>query len=481
MRLSTKVAYNTIVQVVSKFFSTILGLVAIAIITRYLGLDGFGQYTTIITFLSFFGVIADFGLTLITVQMISRPGADENKILGNLFALRLLTALAVLGLAPLIIYLFPYDPIVKTGVLIAVFSFLFIALNQILVGIFQKNLRMDKVAISEIANRIILVLGVLISVHYDGGIWGILVATAISSLINLLMNYSFSKSFIRFSLRFDFSVWKEVLTMSWPLAVTIILNLVYLRSDVIFLSIMERPSEMGIIAEVGIYGAAYKVIDVLITLPFMFAGVILPIMTAKWAENDHKAFKNILQKSFDVLMIFAIPMVIGTQLVANGVINVVAGNDYRDSAEVLKILILASGAIFLGNIFAHAIIAIDKQKKIIGAYIFTAATAVLGYIIVIPKYSYTGAAWITVYSELIIALASIYYVWKYTDFLPKFNIAAKCAAASALMVIAILILKKNGLDNLLIILPSAGAVYFASLYLFKGLSKQDIDDLLNKP
>jgi O-antigen/teichoic acid export membrane protein len=481
MRLSTKVAYNTIIQVISKFFSTILGLVAIAIITRYLGRDGFGEYTTIITYLSFFGVIADLGLTLITVQMISRPGADENKILSNLLALRLLTALAVLGLAPLVIYLFPYDPIVKTGVLIAVFSFLFIAINQILVGVFQKNLRMDKVAIAEIANRIILVFGVMLSVHYDGGIIGILLATVAASLVNLVMNFCFSKPFVRFSLRFDYHIWKEALTMSWPLAITIILNLVYLRSDVIFLSVMERPSEMGIIAEVGIYGAAYKVIDVLITLPFMFAGVILPIMTAKWASNNTQAFKKILQKSFDVLMIFAIPMVIGTQLVAGGVINVIAGDEYIASAPVLKILILASGAIFLGNIFAHAIIAIDKQKKIIGAYIFTAITAVLGYIIVIPKYSYIGAAWITVYSELIIALASIYYVWKFTSFLPRLDMIFKSAAASAIMVFTILMLEKGGLNHLLIILPSAGAVYFVFLYLFKGLSKQDIDDLLNKP
>ena len=89
MRLSTRLAYNTIIQVISKVIATALGLVAIAIMTRYLGREGFGQYTTIVTFLSFFGIIADLGLTLVTVQMISQPKVDENKILSNLFSLSL--------------------------------------------------------------------------------------------------------------------------------------------------------------------------------------------------------------------------------------------------------------------------------------------------------------------------------------------------------------------------------------------------------
>ena len=53
MHIATKVAYNTIVQVASKVVTTILGLLAVAIMTRYLGPSGFGEYTTIVT-LSFF-------------------------------------------------------------------------------------------------------------------------------------------------------------------------------------------------------------------------------------------------------------------------------------------------------------------------------------------------------------------------------------------------------------------------------------------
>jgi O-antigen/teichoic acid export membrane protein len=100
----------------------------VALITRYLGQAGFGAYTTVITFLTFFAVIADLGLTLVTVQMISGAKDEENKILNNLFSLRLVSALILLGLAPIIVIFSPYSAAVKFGVMITAVSFVFPAL-----------------------------------------------------------------------------------------------------------------------------------------------------------------------------------------------------------------------------------------------------------------------------------------------------------------------------------------------------------------
>ncbi len=480
MRLSTKIAYNTIIQIISKVFSIILGLISIAIITRHLGQNGFGQYTTIITFLSFFGIIADLGLTLVTIQIISKPGINKDKALGNLLGLRLISALIFLGAAPIIVLLFPYSAEVKTGVAVASFSFLFIALNQVLVGLFQKKLRMDKVSIAEIASRLVLLFGIIIAVKFSYGLQGILVATVFSSLVSFLLHFIFSKKFAIIKLKFDLTYWQEIIKKSWPLAITITLNLIYLKSDTLFLSIIPRDSDIGIIAEVGIYGAAYKVIDVLITIPFMFAGIILPIMTKNWLAGKKDIFAIILQKSFDVLVMLGLPIAVGAQFVAEDVMIIVAGNDFAASGPILKILIFATTAIFLGNMFAHAIIAINKQKKVIKAYIFVAITSVIAYLLVIPNFSYMGAAWVTIYSEFAIAIASFWIVWKYTRFIPKFTVFIKSLIACLIMALVMIILNNAGINNLIIIILSAVFVYFVSLYFLKVLSKQDVLDLLNK-
>jgi len=189
MSLSTKIAQNTIIQIISKVISTIVGVICIALMTRYLGKTGFGEYTTVITFLSFFAIIADLGLTLVTVQMISDPQADENKVLNNLFTFRLFSVLFFICLGPIIVLFFPYSQAIKIGILITSVSFIFPALNQTLVGLFQKKLTMDKVALAEIISRIITLVGIIFAAKYNLGLNMILWTLVISATINFLIQY----------------------------------------------------------------------------------------------------------------------------------------------------------------------------------------------------------------------------------------------------------------------------------------------------
>ncbi len=172
-------------------------------------------------------------------------------------------------------------------------------------------------------------------------------------------------------------------------------------------------------SQVGIYGAAYKVIDILTTIPFLFAGVVLPILTADWSAHAEERFKKILQKSFDLMVILAVPLVVGTQLLAGPVMVLVAGSDFAAAGTVLKILIFAAGFVFVSSFLAHVMVALNKQQKIIPAYIFTAITSVIGYLIFNSALVLLfGAAGVTVYSEAAITLFMIFYTWRYAKFFP---------------------------------------------------------------
>ena len=179
------------------------------------------------------------------------------------------------------------------------------------------------------------------------------------------------------------------------------------------------------------------------------------------------------------MIIMALPIIVGTQLVASDIMVLVAGNDFAVSGPILRVLIIAAGMIFIGIMFSHAIIAINKQKKIIAAYAFVALSSIVAYIIVIPIYSYQGAAWITVYSETAITLAAIYLTWKYSKFRPSLNVFIKSTLASLIMVGTYMVLKKLNATNLYIVMSTLIPVYFVSLYVLKGINKNDIIDLLN--
>ncbi|MDO8592839.1 MAG: flippase [bacterium] len=471
MKLFAQIAHNTIIQIIGKIISTILGLAALAIMARYLKQTGFGQYITIITFLSFFGIMADFGLTLVTSQMVSQPQADQAKLLNNLFSLRLVSACLLLLFAPLAIFFFPYEPIIKYGAAIASLSFFFTALNQILVGWFQNNLTMAIVAAADVAGKIALLAGIILTARFNLGLLSIMAATFISGLISFIIHYWFARRRIKIGWQINFEVWRAIIKKSWPLGVTIFFNLIYLRADALILSLLKSQGE------VGLYGAAYRIIDVLTALPFMFAGLILPILTRIWAERDAARFNLVLQKSLDAMFILAVPLIIGAQITAKPLMRLIAGEHFILAGDILKILILAVGFIFMSCLLTHAAIAMDKQKKLIPAYIFTALTALAGYLILIPLYSYYGAAWVTVYSEIAISLFSLYAVIKYGRFRLKINILLKSLAASLIMVLIVYWLIDK--YSLFFIIPLAAIAYLACLYAFKGISKKDLTGLLN--
>ena len=148
---------------------------------------------------------------------------------------------------------------------------------------------------------------------------------------------------------------------------------------------------------------------------------------------------------------------------------------FAKSSLLLKILILAIGFIFTGCLLSHAVIALDKQKKVIAGYIFTAVTSLIGYIILIPRYSYFGAAWVTVYSELSIALFAFYVVRKYSGFRFKPRLFFKSLLASLIMGAGVYLLKDS--LNIVVTILLAALIYGACLIFLKTVSKKDLIEL----
>jgi len=198
----------------------------------------------------------------------------------------------------------------------------------------------------------------------------------------------------------------------------------------------------------------------LITLPFILSGIALPQITAAFSRGDASEANQIIQRSFDALAIFALPLMIGAQFVAAPLMALVAGQEFALSGRILRLLIIACGAIYLGAIFSHAVVAVAKQKKLIPAYGFVAVTSLIGYLIFIPRYSYFGAAGVTIYSEAAMSLLTFVIAFYCLKFAPNLKIFLKAFLASLIMG---LILYLSPSLNFISALSLAAIVYAVSL------------------
>jgi len=474
MSLTRKIAWNTIIQVAGKAISTLIGIIVVAMMARYLGKEGYGGYTTIIAFLQVFGILVDFGLTLMTVQMISERPDDRkynDRILSNIFTLRLISAIIFLGLAPIIAFFFPYPGIVKWGIALTTLSFLFISLNQLIVGVFQKNLRMDRVATAEIIGRLALLGGVGLFIYLEKSLLWIMLAVVLGSFINFIANWIFARRYASIKLSFDWPMWRQAISRSWPIGISIAFNLIYFKADTVILSVFRSQ------AEVGLYGAPYRVLEILISFPFMFIGVLMPFFVRYWSEKNTTEFKMLIQRSFDFLAIVAWPLVVGTLLLATPIMALVAGSEFDASGPVLQILILATAVIFLGTLFSHIIVALNKQRKMIWGYVVTAVISLILYLVFIPRFGMHAAAWITVISEAMIALLTYTIVYLTIKWRPKFKISNRALLSAILMGVLVYIAMLY-IQNVIALILIGVVAYPLILYLFRGFEKQTIIELI---
>jgi len=470
MSLTKKIAYNTLIQYFGKVVTTILGIFVIALMTRYLGRDGFGQYITVIAFLAFFGIIVDFGLSLTATRTVGKPGLNASKYLSNMMTLRILSSFIFLGLAPLVVWLFRYAIEVIWGVLIVTWSFFFISINNILASVFQKELKMFIYSLAEVAGRIILLSGIALAMYFKLSIYFIFLMITLGSFTHMFISYLAATKYVKFKFAFDKDVWKAILKKSWPIAVSISCNLLYLKMDTIILSLV-RPE-----ADVGVYGAAYRVVDILTMLPSLFMGLVLPLFTAYWISKNKEKLKSLMQMAFDAMVVIAIPIVLGTLILGRKIMTLIAGSEFVISGDILKILIFAVGAIFMGVLFGYLVVGINKQKKMIWGYLSVAVVSLIGYIIFIPIYGYWAAAILTVISEALIAIITCIVVTRTIKYFPSLKVFAKALLAGGLMAGILYFLRDL---NVILLLLIAMAVYFALLILFRAIKKETIKELVS--
>ncbi|QQS21015.1 MAG: flippase [Candidatus Moraniibacteriota bacterium] len=414
MALARRIAYNVVFNSIAKIASTVLALVAIGFITRYLGKEGFGDYATVLAFFSLFSSLADLGLSTLLAREISRKDAPEPTIIGNVLALRLGTSASVFLIALVFIPFLPYGSDLRLGIALAAASFLVASSSGILNGIFQKRLIMFQVAAIELTGKVLQLGIIILAVFFDWGFIAIVSALFASLFWNAISVYIFARRAISFHLSFDVSFWKSFLRESAPIGLISIVTFTYFKMDTIFLSVLQGS------ADVGIYNAAYKIIENLTFFPAMIAGLVLPLFS-RYILQEPEKFRIVADKTFKVFVAFAAPLSIGGFFLAEDLARLIGGSEFVESAAPLRFLIFALGAIFFGNFFNAILIAGNKQKYLLIVLSGVALINIAANLVLIPQFSYMAAAFTSLGTESLVAFATAFLASKLLGYRPSFE------------------------------------------------------------
>jgi len=483
MSFTRRVAYNTVIQIIGKIITTIISLFLVAALTRYLGVAGYGQYTTIFAFIQFFAVVADFGFFWFLVREISKPEAAQEKIFNNVLTLRTLLAAVVFALAFAVGFLIPQYHEIRLGIGIIAAAWFWQALNGTYVGIFQNRLRMDKAALTDVFGRLVIFGVVLWQINHAASLNQILWSYFLGNLANFLASAWLGRVYLRFRPAFDFRFWREIFRESFLIFLVSILALIYFKNDTLMLSLLKTSTD------VGIYGPPYKVVEILILLPAIFMGNVFPVVTHYIYAKDRR-LEAAFQKSFDFLIISAVPIAVGIIFIASRVIRIVAGPEFMTASTItpifglpatsslaLQILIVAVAISFISHLFGYMIIALGKQTKMIGPNLFLVVFNVGLNLILIPRYSYIGAALATVLTEIVVVYLYFRLMHRFVNLKIHWQILPKVGLGGIILGLVLFVLKPL---SLWFLVPIAGLAYLGTLMIIKAVKMEEIRALVGK-
>jgi O-antigen/teichoic acid export membrane protein len=304
----------------------------------------------------------------------------------------------------------------------------------------------------------------------QGGLWEFIAANVVGNVVLFIISYIFAYRYVKLWPRFQWKKWQGIIKETLPLAAVVLLNRVYFSIDTIFLSVFRTQQE------VGIYGLPFKILDILISFPAIFAGLVFPSM-ARYGLKQFDELKRVHQKAFDFLVMIALPIFGGLVMLAKPVIDLLGGGEFGDSILILQVLSIAVVFIFFTTLLSNLVIAVKMQNKLMIVALICAVVNVALNIWLIPKYSYFAAAAVNVFTQFLVMLITGWFVWKYIKIVPGWQIFPKVILSVLAMVLVLYFVRDF---NVFVATAIGGIVYLSVLYLTGGFSKEMVMNVLGK-
>lgn len=208
---------------------------------------------------------------------------------------------------------------------------------------------------------------------------------------------------------FDTVLWKKMMVYAGPLIIVGLAAVINEVLDRTLLKLLLTGDLESRLAQVGIYGACYKIAIFMNLLTQAFNYAAEPFFFKHAAKDGSR------QLYADVALVFSIlgsVVFLGIMLFMD-IFQYFVAAPYREGLHIVPILLIAN--LFLGLYFSVASWYKLADKTVMGIYISGAGAiiTILGNLILIPLLGYAGAAWATLLCYAAMLLAAYYLGQKY--------------------------------------------------------------------
>jgi O-antigen/teichoic acid export membrane protein len=466
-----RVAKNSLLPMGLQLVNRLIDFAFAMLMLRILAPEMAGRYTFAVLFIGYFDILVRFGLGTLLTREVSKDRQHGNRYLSTVTILRGLLWLTSLPLMTVAILVYAFfgqmTPDIVAAIALFAIGMLLSNLADGFSAVFNAYEKMEyPAAISTVTTVTRVSLGVLVLLLG----WGFVGLAGVSIAANLVSATLLGLLMIRHCFRphfdWDRQTGKWMLGTSFPLMINLMLATIFFRIDVLLLKPMKGDTV------VGYYSAALKYVDGLLIIPQYFTLAIFPLMS-RYAATSRESLMRAYVLSLRLLLIVALPIAAAMPFIAEGLIMVLGGSEYLpDSMIALQIIIWFLPFSFVNSVTQYVLIAIDQQRFLTRAFLIGVVFNIAANLLIIPAFSYQGAAVVTILSELVLLVPFYYAVRKHLGPLPWLSLFWQPTLASAVMAGVMWLLRDI---PWLLLIPVGGVVYLVVLALVGGFRQPDME------
>lgn len=373
------------------FFDKILrlgvGLYVGVWVARYLGPQQYGMLSYAFALTAIFDGLASLGLNGIVVRDLVRDPDNSRLTLGSALFLQLAGGILALILSILtVVLLNREDKTTLSLVIIAslplLFKFSDVVKYWFEARIFSRDvvLALNTAFIISSCIKIWLITNNASILQFA---WVTVIESALASIFLILLSFFRSEQLQKW--RFTWNRAKSLLNDSWPIIISSMSTILYMKIDQIMLGNMLGNDGLGV------YSAAARISEAWYAIPTAINASFRPSLI-KLKQTNNSAYNRQTRSIFTLMIWLSLTIAIAFQIYSNKIITFLYGSEFKEAGDILSIHIWTSVFVFINNASWNWFFAEDKLKEankrtIAGILI----NATLNYLL-IPKYGIYGAA-----------------------------------------------------------------------------------------
>jgi O-antigen/teichoic acid export membrane protein len=354
-RQRSSVLRNVTAMLGGQAMTWVISAIPLVLVPRRLGSAMYGEYRVASSVWAIAATFVVFGTsTLVTVD-VARDINGRRVHLGPVLAVRAIAFVTALVPIALLVVLADYPPIVIQISVVLGISVLISMVGELGAAVLTGVERLDLVAVVDVVVKLTVSIAMVVAVIVSPD--PRLVAGA--GLVGMIVYAVFVAGYVRGRTTIDFSAdWtrvRDVARRAVPFLTIAVVVSAYRQLDVI---VMERLVDSR---EIGWYSNADAVFSTLAFAPYILATTLLPVL-ARTHAADETAAADLLRRAFNGLVLIAVPVGLGTAVVAPAFTSLAFGDEFAGAGSVLAVYGVVLVFTSLTTLLGHQAVSIGLQR-----------------------------------------------------------------------------------------------------------------------